>query len=177
MKIGKTKLEVVCGDITGISVEAVVNPANDMLWMGGGVSSQIRKAGGDSIEQEALAKAPAAIGDAVVTDAGDLHARKVIHAVVTGQDLVATEPAIRGAVTSSLKQADSLHCTSIAIPMLTTDISHIEVHIAACIIVEETVNYLINNNKSLEYVVFVEKDETIRDIINNVLMEMFTKHG
>ena len=69
MKIGKTRIDVVDEPITGLETAGIVNPANDMLWMGGGVSAEIRKAGGESIEQEAIAQAPAEIGSVVVTGA------------------------------------------------------------------------------------------------------------
>lgn len=177
MKIGKTMLEVLCAHITEVPVEAVVNPANDMLWMGGGVSALIRKVGGDTIESEALKKAPAVVGDAVVTGAGSMKVRWIIHAVISGQDLVATESSIRKAMRASLIQANAVGCSSLAIPMLTTEISHIEIHIVARSIVEETVHYLTQENKSLNYTVFVDHDESVRDIIDRALLEIFTKHG
>ena len=91
MKIGKTHVEVSGEKIAKLDVNGIVNPANNMLWMGGGISSEIRKAGGKSIEEEALNKAPAETGDAVVTGAGDLKARWIIHAVISGQDLTVNE--------------------------------------------------------------------------------------
>ena len=177
MKIGKTRLEISAADISKVSVNGIVNPANTMLWLGGGVSAQLRKAGGGSIETEALAKAPAEIGTAVVTGAGNLGAQWIIHAVTTGQDLEVTEKALRKAVHSSLETADSIACGSLAIPMLIGETSHVEIHIAARIIVEETVKYLVNDNRTIEYVVFVEQRGDIRDIFEGALQEMFTKHG
>ena len=178
MRIGKTKIEVGTADISSVSVNGIVNPANNMLWLGGGVSAQLRKAGGASIETEALAKAPAEVGRAVVTGAGKLGARWIIHAVITGQDLEVTEPALRKAVRSSLEAADSLTCGSLAIPMLIGDFfAYFEIHVAARIIVEETVKYLVNDNKTIEHVVFVEQKRDIRDIFEGALLEMFTKHG
>ncbi|MBN1291462.1 MAG: macro domain-containing protein [Candidatus Latescibacteria bacterium] len=177
MKIAKTKLDVLQNDISEVKTDAIINPANDMLWMGGGVSSLIRKSGGETIESEALAKAPVKIGEAVVSGAGKLKARWVIHAVISGQDLVATDPSIRNAAKAALDKANDLGCSSVAIPILTTDVSHIEIHIAVHIIVEETVNYLIDNNKTLTYVAFIEKDKSLCDILRDSLMEMFTKHG
>ena len=178
MRIGKTKIEVAAQDISSVTVNAIVNPANTMLWMGGGVSSQLRKAGGASIETEALAKAPAELGSAVVTGAGKLGVRWIIHAVITDQNLEVTEPALRKAVRSSLKAADSLSCSSLALPLLVGDFfAHFEIHVAARIIVEETVNYLVNENKTIEHVVFVEQKRDIRDIFERALLEMFTKHG
>ena len=61
MKIGKTRIEVIGDSLSGLEVAGIINPANDMLWMGGGISAGIRKAGGDSIEKEAVGKAPAEI--------------------------------------------------------------------------------------------------------------------
>ena len=177
MKIGKTKVDVLCGDIIKLNVEAVVNPANNMLWLGGGVSSSIRKAGGESIETEALSMAPAVIGSAVITGAGSLKARWVVHAVISGQDLNTDEKSIRKAVKACLAQANEINCKSIAIPMLDTYSFDVEVHVAARIIVEETVTYLINKNKSLEHVVFVDDNEGIKDIFQKTLLEIFTKHG
>ena len=176
MKIGKAKLEVVNAKITEIKVNALVNPANNMLWMGGGVSAHIRKKGGESIESEALAKAPAALGAAVVTSAGKLSAKKIIHAVITDQNLTVDESVLRKAVTSSLETADAIVCGSVAIPMLVSENSHFEIHSAARIIVGETVRYLVQNNKTIEYVIFAGHDNDTSDIFDTALIEMFSQH-
>src|SRR3954447_13515110 len=81
------ELSVVEGDIAALDVDAIANAANDHLWMGAGVAGAIRRAGGDEIEDEAVAKGPIPVGDAVATAAGTLPARYVIHGVVMGQDL------------------------------------------------------------------------------------------
>lgn len=177
MKIGKTKLEVVGAKVTEIKADAIVNPANDMLWMGGGASVHIRKEGGETIESEAIAKAPAALGGTIVTGAGKLAAKKVIHAVVTGQNLTVDEKVLRKAVASSLAAADSIGCVSLAIPMLISENSHFEIHIAARIIVEETVQYLVQDNKTIENVFFAGHDKDTRDIFDTALIEMFSQHG
>ena len=177
MKIGKTRLEVIYCGITKTDAEAVVNPANNMLWMGGGISSEIRKAGGKSIEKEALSKAPAEVGSAVVTSGGDMKARWIIHAVISGQDLTTNEQSIRSAVRACCIKANEINCKSVAIPLLNSATFDLEIHIAANIIVDETVNYLIKENNSLEHVVFVETDDKIKSIFKKALMEKFTKHG
>ena len=177
MKIGKAKLEVVSAKITEVTVDALVNPANNMLWMGGGISALIRKKGGESIESEALTKAPAALGGAVVTGAGKLAAKKVIHAVITDQNLAVEESVLRKAVTSSLAAADAIGCVSLAIPMLISENSHFEIHIAARIMVGETVQYLVQDNKTIEYVLFAGHDKDTSDIFDRALMEMFSQHG
>lgn len=176
MKIGKTRLEVVGINISELDVEGIVNPANNMLWMGGGISSEIRKAGGDSIETEALKKAPSDIGEAIVTGAGNLKARWIIHAVISGQDLETSEETIRKAVTACLSKANEISCKSLAFPILTLGAHDLEVHVVTNIIVDETVRYLVNEKHSLKYVVFVDRDKDIREIFNRTLLEKFTKH-
>jgi O-acetyl-ADP-ribose deacetylase (regulator of RNase III) len=52
------KIEIVEGDITGVSADALVNAANNYLWMGAGVAGAIKKAGGKDIEDEAVRKGP-----------------------------------------------------------------------------------------------------------------------
>jgi O-acetyl-ADP-ribose deacetylase (regulator of RNase III) len=67
-------------DITEMAVDAVVNPANSLGIMGGGVAGALSRRGGPSIQREAMSLAPIAVGAAVVTNAGQLWARFVIHA-------------------------------------------------------------------------------------------------
>ena len=177
MKIGKTRIEVVGDRITGLNVGGIINPANDMLWMGGGISAEIRKAGGESIEQEAIGFAPAEIGTAIVTGAGNLKARWIFHAVISGQDLKTTEKSVRSAMRVCLEKAAEKGCRSIAVPMLATGIHDIEVHLDISGMVDVAVDFLVNENHSLEYVAFIGEDTKTRDIVNETLLEKFTKHG
>src|SRR5678816_3457783 len=97
------KLEVVEGDIAALEVDAIANAANTHLWMGAGVAGAIKRAGGDEIEREAIAKGPIAVGDAVATSAGRLPATGVIHGAVMGQDL-RTNAALVSQTTTSVLQ-------------------------------------------------------------------------
>ncbi|MEX2102615.1 MAG: macro domain-containing protein, partial [Gaiellaceae bacterium] len=81
------KLEVVEGDIAALEVDAIANAANNRLWMGSGVAGAIKRAGGEEIERESMAKGPIDIGEAVATGGGSLPAQWVIHGAVMGQDL------------------------------------------------------------------------------------------
>ena len=66
------RIEVVDGDIALLEVDAVANAANDRLWMGAGVAGALKRAGGEEIEREAMAKGPIPVGTAVATSAGRL---------------------------------------------------------------------------------------------------------
>jgi len=116
------ELSVVDGDITELVVDAIANAANDRLWMGGGVAGAIKRAGGEEIEQEALAAGPIALGSAVATGAGRLSARYVIHGAVMGQDLATHAALIAETTSSCLRVADDLGAGSLALPAFGTGV-------------------------------------------------------
>ena len=145
------ELEVVEGDIAALAVDAIANAANDHLWMGAGVAGAIKRAGGEEIEREAVAKGPVAVGDAVATGAGRLPARWVIHAAVMGQDLVTSEDAIRRATRSALCVADALGAESLALPAFGTGVGGFPLDECARTMVEEARAF---ESQSLRRVVF-----------------------
>src|SRR5437899_11030351 len=81
--IGSCVLELVTGDITRQTTDAIVNAANSRLAGGGGVDGAIHRAGGPSIMAETRQRYPEGCptGDAVITGAGQLPVRYAIHAV------------------------------------------------------------------------------------------------
>ena len=130
------RIEVVTADITTVEADAVVNAANDHLWMGAGVAGAIKRAGGAEIEREAMAKGPIAIGDAVATGAGRLPARWVIHAAAMGQDLRTDATMIRRATESAIRVADEVGARSVAMPALGTGVGGFPLDECARIMVE-----------------------------------------
>ena len=129
--------ELVEGDITRLEVDAIANAANDALWMGAGVAGAIKRAGGAEIEEEALARGPIPIGDAVATGAGQLKARWVVHGAVMGQDLQ-TNPELIGRTTRRcLEVADELGARSLALPAFGTGVGGVPVGAAADAMVAE----------------------------------------
>ena len=129
-------LEVIDGDITQLEVEAIANAANNELWMGAGVAGAIRRAGGDEIEEEAVAKGPISVGDAIATGAGRLPARYVIHGAVMGQDLQTNGKLIGRTTQRCLEVADELALESIALPAFGTGVGGFPVDDCARIMVD-----------------------------------------
>lgn len=72
------RIVVVTGDITQQEVDAIVNPANSMLIMGGGAAGAIKRVGGKEIEDEAVKHAPVPVGEPVATGASRLKAKYVV---------------------------------------------------------------------------------------------------
>jgi O-acetyl-ADP-ribose deacetylase (regulator of RNase III) len=130
-KVHRVRIRVLQGDITESKADAIVNAANNHLWMGAGVAGAIKRKGGVEIEKEAVAKGPIAVGEAVATGAGKLAARYVIHAAAMGQDLATDEEKIRSATLASLARAEELELTSIAFPALGTGVGGFPVSHAA----------------------------------------------
>ncbi len=117
-------VEVVQGDITGESVDAVVNAANASLAPGGGVCGAIHVAGGPAIESECRRIGHCPTGGAVATTGGNLPARWVIHAVgPVWQGGGQGEPELlASAYRSALDEAARVGARSIAFPAISTGI-------------------------------------------------------
>jgi len=146
------------GDIAQQDAEAIVNAANNHLWMGAGVAGAIKGAGGQEIEREAVAKGPIPIGEAAVTSAGRLRARYVIHAAVMGRDLRTDADKIRQATQNSLRRADELALKSIAFPALGTGVGGFSLEECARIMLD-VVRRHSTSGTGLERIVFVLYDD------------------
>lgn len=136
-KFGDLEITLQMGDIAELAVDAIVNAANNHLWMGSGVAGALKRRGGIEIEQEALKKGPIKVGQAVETAAGKLAARWVIHAAAMGQDLTATTRSIKEAAENSLLLADRLGAASIAFPALGTGVGGFSVEDCAHLMLEK----------------------------------------
>ncbi len=107
------------GDITEEDCEAIVNPANSLMIMGGGVAGAIKRKGGEVIEREARRYAPVPVGEAVVTSAGALKAKYVIHAPTMEKPAMSiTVRHVEKAAQAVFKTACSRGFSCIALPAL-----------------------------------------------------------
>jgi O-acetyl-ADP-ribose deacetylase (regulator of RNase III) len=149
--VSALRVEVVDGDITALDVDAVANAANNALWMGAGVAGAIKRAGGEEIEREAVAKGPIEIGEAVATGAGRLSPRWVVHGAVMGQDLRTNADLVRRTTRRCLEVADELDSRSLALPAFGTGVGRFPLTECAEIMVSETAAF---EPRSLERVVF-----------------------
>ena len=153
------ELEVVEGDITALDVDAVANAANDRLWMGAGVAGAIKRAGGEEIEREAVAKGPIEVGEAVATGGGRLQARHVIHGAVMGQDLRTNAELVARTTRRCLELADELGCASLALPAFGTGVGGFPLDECAAIMVGEARGFEPHGLEHVVFAVFGEEAE------------------
>jgi O-acetyl-ADP-ribose deacetylase (regulator of RNase III) len=147
------RIELWNGDICDLEVDAIVSPAATSLWMSTGIAGEIKRAGGDAVEFAALRQAPVALGDAIVTPAGNLAARVVIHAVSLERDRRTNGPAIDQAARNAMARARELNLGSIAFPALGTGIGGFPLEEAARIAVDAVRDEL-PASPSIEHVIF-----------------------
>ncbi|HEY3522247.1 MAG TPA: macro domain-containing protein [Candidatus Limnocylindrales bacterium] len=162
------RIELWNGDICDLEVDAIVNPANPSLWMATGVGGAIKRAGGDEIEFAAVRQAPAALGSAVVTHAGRLAARLVIHAVSLDRDRRTSAAAIEAATRSAMARAREESVTSIAFPALGTGVGGFPLDEAARLTVA-TVRDELPGAPSVQHVVFALRGAAAYDAFSAAL--------
>jgi O-acetyl-ADP-ribose deacetylase (regulator of RNase III) len=158
----RTQLELVEGDITGIEVEAIVNPANERLQLGAGVAGAIRDKGGPSIQEECDRIGGTPVGTAVMTGAGHLSARRIIHAVgpVFGEG--DEDKKLASAVRAALALADRRGLRSIAMPAISTGVFGFPMERAARVMLVEIQRYLQGGTKLERVVVCLRGEEAFK---------------
>ena len=109
-----TNVEILVGSITEQEVEAIVSSANTALVMGDEVAATILAEAGSDVEEEAVGHAPVAVGDVVVTGAGDLPMKHILHVAVVGD----IPPDIYECTRNVIDKAVELGVSSIAMPAL-----------------------------------------------------------
>lgn len=128
MEISTNNIEVIKGDITKLSVDAIVNAANSSLLGGGGVDGAIHRAGGKKILEECKeivrTQGECKTGQAVITTAGNLPSKFVIHTVgpIWHGGKNREETLLADCYSNSLKLAVENECKTIAFPNISTGI-------------------------------------------------------
>lgn len=138
-----TRINLLTGDITKLKVDAVVNPANSSMVMGGGVAGAIKRVGGAEIEEEAVKRSPVKVGEAIATKGYRLSARFVIHAPTMIHPAMRTnEKNVQRAMQAALKCAQDLKISSLAFPGLGTGVGGVSMEAAARIMIQELKTHL-----------------------------------
>lgn len=158
------QISILKGDITQIAVEAIINAANTSLLGGGGVDGAIHRRGGAAILAECqkirAKQGGCTVGEAVITTAGNLPAKYVIHTVgPTWLNGEKNEPILlENAYRNSFKLADHLGLKTIAFPNISTGIYRFPKQLAAQIAFK-VINDELKQSQSVQEVIFVCFDD------------------
>jgi len=151
------KITIKQGDITELAIDAIVNAANSYGYMGGGVAGAIKRIGGQEIETEAVSKAPIPIGEAIITSAGNLKCKHVIHSPTMEQPASLIDiNNVKEATRAALECADENNLKTIAIPGMGTGVGGVPRDKAAKAMLETIINF---NEKSLQEVILIDRNK------------------
>jgi O-acetyl-ADP-ribose deacetylase (regulator of RNase III) len=161
-----SRIDVIRGDITTIAADAIVNAANSSLLGGGGVDGAIHRAGGPAILEECrkiiARQGSCDTGEAVITTAGYLPAKFVIHTVgpVWNGGNKKEHEKLADCYRNSLQLAEENGCISIAFPNISTGIYRFPKDIAAKIAMSTVVDHLIQSSflKKIFFVCFDQEN-------------------
>jgi O-acetyl-ADP-ribose deacetylase (regulator of RNase III) len=170
----KDKIEIIKGDITKLKVDAIVNAANSSLMGGGGVDGAIHRAGGKVILEECKKivekQGRCETGNAVITTAGNMPSKFVIHTVgpVWHGGKYNEAEKLASCYRKSLELAEENNCRTIAFPNISTGIYGYPKEAAARIALSTVVDYLSRSPK-IEKVIFVCFDEENFSLLTSLL--------
>lgn len=161
-RVNNSLIRLAEADITDLAVDAIVNPANAQLVLGGGVAGAIRMKGGPKIQAQCNELAPISVGQAVITTGGKLKATHVIHAVGPKMGEGDEEQKLRSVSLNSLKVADDNNLSTIAFPAISTGIFGFPLDRCAKIMLAATFEYL-KGDTSVKEVTFCLFDTNAYD--------------
>ena len=138
------RIELIQGDITSLSVDAIVNAANNSLLGGGGVDGAIHRAAGKSLLKACRLLNGCETGQAKITPGFDLSASHVIHTVgpIWHRGMHGEQELLASCYRKSLEQAKENGCSIVAFPNISTGVYHFPKELAAEIAIGETKKFL-----------------------------------
>lgn len=132
------RISIAQGSILEVEAEVIVNAANSLGFMGGGVAGVIKRAAGAEVEDEARRLAPIAVGNAVLTSGGKTKFAGIIHAPTMPRQAMKIDPQnVALATKAALALADERGFASLAIPGMGTGVGGVAHDEAAAVMVKE----------------------------------------
>ena len=167
-----TRITLHEGDITDEEVDAIVNAANSALVLGSGVAGAIARKGGPAVGEACAARGPIEVGEAAATTAGDLSARRVIHAAGMTPGGEVTEDALRRVLHASLAVAEEEGCRTVAFPAIGAGVGGLSLQTCAEISLAEVRRYVEAQGdactlEEIRFVLFGEPAYRLFEMVND----------
>lgn len=158
------------GDITKLSVDAIVNAANTSLLGGGGVDGAIHRAAGHGLLEECITLNGCKTGQSKITKGYNLPAKFVIHTVgpIWHGGNENERELLRSCYITALNLAKENGIKTIAFPAISCGVYHFPLE-EACKIATDTVREFISKNNCFEKIIFIDINDAIIDIYKKYL--------
>lgn len=151
-KVGKTVVRLQHGDLTDLPVDAFVFYAREDLELGSGYGTAIQSRGGAAIKKELGEIGGIKMGEAVVTGAGEMKAKHIVHACGPKFQEADMQEKLRECMRSSLNVADKAGLKTLAFPPMGTGFYGVPLEVSASVMLDSITSFL-KNDTSLEEVI------------------------
>ena len=168
----KGRIVIEKGDITEFEGDAIVNAANTDLILGSGVAGAIRDKGGYEIQSECSKIGSIGLGEAVITPAGELKSRYIVHAASMHLGGKVSVRSLRNATLNSLIIASKKGIKTIAFPAIGTGVGGLPSIKCAEVMIRTVLDYLEQNDNTFDKVNFVLFDDRSLNIFNEYLQKI-----
>ncbi|MDT7864669.1 MAG: macro domain-containing protein [Thermoproteota archaeon] len=173
-KYKECSIVIKIGDLLEEEAEAIVNPANSLMIMGGGVAGIIKKKGGEEIEEEAKKYAPVEVGKAIITKAGKLKFKYVIHSPTMERPaMLTTFEKVYKATLAALESAYNHGIKKVSFPAMGTGVGGLSYSEAAKAMLSAIKDFLEKFTIEEIKIVLLNKDAYENFVL--ALHEMFKK--
>jgi O-acetyl-ADP-ribose deacetylase (regulator of RNase III) len=156
-KVGSRSIRLVRGDITDLEVDAFVFDITDDAKLGSGYGGAIARRGGPAVQKELDAIGRCPKGSAVVTTAGQMKAKHIIHVNGPKFNEPDTEGKLRSATRAALAAADAKGVGTLALPPVGTGLYQVPLDLCARVMLQEVEKHL-QGKTGLEQVLLVAND-------------------
>lgn len=170
-KINDTTVKVIKDDLTQLNVDAFVFYAQTDLSLGSGYGNAIVTRGGPSIKKELDEIKSAKMSESVVTNAGELNANYIIHAVGPAFQEESTGKKLRETIDNALSAADSKQVNTLAFPIMGSGFYGIAPE-ESIKIMYDSLNAHLSNNTKLKEVIICGNDNREYKLINNAIEKL-----
>lgn len=165
----KNKIIIQKGDITELEVDAIVNAANTDLVLGSGVAGAIREKGGYEVQSECNKIGPIKLGKAVITPAGNLKAKYVIHAAAMHLGGRVSFRSLKDATFNSLLIAQKKGIETIAFPAIGTGVGGYSPEKCADVMLKTIIDFLKEKETQIKRVYMVLYDDSSFNVFQRCL--------
>lgn len=175
VQVNQVTIELVQGDIADLTTDAIVNAANSALILGSGVAGAIDVKGGPTIQEECLRIGHCEVGDAVITGAGKLAAKHVIHAVGPRMGEGNERGKLANATRAALTLAERNSLESIALPAISTGVFGYPLEGCAQVMLRVIIDYTFEDLARLRRIVMCLYDSRAYGIFERELRKQLAE--